>query len=428
VRSTQRDLRTLGFVLGLGIAAAGCATSETANDRVSPEMPMWYHRPANVMQVLVQRSLTAGGRTQGEDWERGRTELDPAHGRIFLGTSDRGFYALRAGDGSTIWRFETLGVVQSEPLYDAELDVVYFGSHDGALYAVRAYDGTLLWRFFSGAEVARRPVKNGEMLYFANGADQLFAVDRRTGQKKWIAHRTSALGMEIAGYAGPTLANGKVYMAYSDGHVVAYDARDGTERWTPVDLSAEAEQNAPAGEAPRYLDVDTTPVADEIAGSGNVIYVASYAGGVYALDAETGSRVWVNDQARGVTDLVLFHEPAHPPNPNGPDRGGPNVPARKLLLASSGTTGLWGLDPTTGKMVWRNDVPEGGVTAPVQVAGALLVGTTRYGIFLLAPRNGRVIDGFDMGTGVAQTPSAFGNRAFAMTNAGTLLGIQIDPP
>ncbi|WP_394849885.1 PQQ-binding-like beta-propeller repeat protein [Pendulispora brunnea] len=420
--------RTALAAFGLLAMGAGCATSETANDRVSPEVPLWYRRPANTMSVLLKRSLTATGRTTGEDWERGRTEIDAAHGRIFLGTADRGFYALRAGDGSTIWRFETLGVVQCESLYDPELDLVYFGSHDGALYAVRAFDGSLVWRYFTGAEVARRPVRNGEMLYFANGADQLFAVDRRTGKRKWQAQRTSALGMEIAGYAGPALANGKVYLAYSDGHVVAYDARDGSEKWTPVDLSAEAEQNTSAGEVPRYLDVDTTPVPNEIPGSGNVVYVASYAGGVFALDAETGSRVWVNDQARGVTDLTLFNEPAHAPDPNGPDRDGPTVPARKLLLASSGTTGLWGLDPATGKMVWRNDVPEGGVTAPVQVAGALLVGTTRYGLFLLSPRNGRVIDGFDMGTGVAQTPAAFGNRAYAMTNVGTLLGIQIDPP
>ncbi|WP_394829097.1 PQQ-binding-like beta-propeller repeat protein [Pendulispora albinea] len=418
----------LSVVLGLGATGAGCATADTANDRISPEVPLWYHRPANLMSVLVKRTVTAAGRTTGEDWERGRTEIDARHGRIFLGTADHGFYALRAGDGSTIWRFETLGVVQCEPLYDPELDIVYFGSHDGALYAVRAFDGSLVWRFFSGAEISRRPVKYGDNLYFANGADQLFAVDRRTGKKKWQAHRTSALGMEIAGYSGPAAAFGKVYLAYSDGHVVAYDARDGTERWTPVDLSAEAEQSSPSGEAPRYLDVDTTPVPDEIPGSGNVVYVASYAGGVFALDAESGARVWSNDQARGVTDLVLFSEPAHAPHPNGPDRDGPTVPARKLLLASSGTTGLWGLEPGTGKMVWRNDVPEGGVTAPVQIDGALLVGTTRYGLFLLSPRNGRVIDGFNMTTGFAQTPSAFGHRAYAMTNAGTLFGLQIEPP
>ena len=302
------------------LTAAGCATTESANDRISPEMPMWFNRPGNVMTLTVRRALTAGGRTVGEDYERGRAEIDPVHDRVFIGSADRGLYALRAGDGSTVWRFETLGVVQSEPLYDAEHDTVYFGSNDGALYAVRAFDGSLLWRFFTGAEVARRPVLSGEMLYFANAADQLFAVDRRTGKQHWRAHRTPALGMEIAGYAGPSLANGVLFMAYSDGHVAAYDARDGSEKWAPVDLSAEAEQSV-AG-VPRYLDVDTTPVPDELAGVGKGVYVASYAGGGHALDAETGSRIWANDQARGVTDLTLWSEPAHRPSEDGPDRGG----------------------------------------------------------------------------------------------------------
>jgi outer membrane protein assembly factor BamB len=233
--------------------------------------------------------------------------------------------------------------------------------------------------------------------------------------------------MEISGYAGPAYdpAYGLVFMAYSDGHVIAYDARDGSEKWTPVDLSAEAE--AAGGEAPRYLDVDTTPILDEHP-QGHVVYVSSYAGGVYALDALSGGRVWSNDKAVGVTELMLFREPAHKPNPNGPDKGGPVEPARKILIASSATTGLQGMDPFTGRILWRDKVPEGGITAPVQVAGAILVGTTRYGLFLMSPRNGKVIDGLDLGTGFAGTPGAFGGRAYAMTNAGTLLGVAIAPP
>ena len=66
--------------------------------------------------------------------------------------------------------------------------------------------------------------------------------------------------------------------------------------------------------------------------------------------------------------------------------------------------------------------------APVAVAGAILVGTSRYGLFLMSPRNGRVIDGIDLNTGFAQTPAAFGGRAYAMTNAGTFLGIAVAPP
>jgi outer membrane protein assembly factor BamB len=419
------------WVVGCGLlaGAAACSTLETGNDRVNPERPLWFNRPAGAMHLLFLRGLTADSQVVGEASEQGRAEIDPGRGRIFVGSSDHGLYALRAANGSTIWRYETLQAVQSEPLYDAELDLVYFGSNDGALYALHAADGRLVWRFDSGAEVTRKAVLDGETLYFANGADNLFAIERRTGRRVWQTHRTPALGMEIAGHAGPAVDHDAVFFAYSDGHVGAYDRKDGSERWTPVDLSAESEQGL-GGESLRYLDVDTTPLPDDLGPLGRVIFVASYEGGVYALDEERGVPVWKNDKAVGVTGLTMWHEPAHRAAPGSPSyvSDGPPVPAQEILFASSGESGLWALEPATGKMIWRVPIPEGGITAPVAVAGALLVGTTQYGAFLLSPVNGRPIDGIDLGTGFSQTPAAFGDRAYLLSNGGTIVGLEVVPP
>ncbi|HSY22676.1 MAG TPA: PQQ-binding-like beta-propeller repeat protein [Polyangiaceae bacterium] len=425
-------LRAITAVLGLSAslgAATGCASVETGDDRVNPAMPLWFHRPSGAMQVLYTRPLTIDSRASGEPVERGRAEIDAAHGRVFVGTSDHGLYALRAGGGSSIWRFETLGSVQCEPLYDAELDVVYFGSNDGSLYAVNASDGRLVWRYDSGAEVSRRPVLRGETLYFANGADNLFAIQRRTGATLWRIHRTPALGMEISGYAGPAVDGRSVFIAFSDGHVGAYDMADGSERWPPLDLAAEAEQSV-GPDALKYLDADTTPVPADLGAAGRVVFVASYTGGVVAIDQERGVPVWRDETVTGVTDLMLWREPAHAPRPGTPEYvpGGPPVPLRELLLASSGSSGLWALEPATGKTVWRDPVPEGGVTAPAALSGALLVGTTRYGAFLLSPLDGRPIDGIDLGSGFSETPATIGNRGFLLTNGGTLVAIQVTGP
>ncbi len=348
--------------------------------------------------------------------------IDAPHRRVFVGSSDHGLYALRAEDGSTIWRFETLASVQCEPLYDAAEDVVYFGSNDGALYKVAALDGTMLWRFNTNAEVARRPVMRGGVLYLVNANDTLIAIDAASGKLKWHQHRTPAFGMEVAGYAGPALGRDKVYAAFSDGTVQAYSLEDGSEQWPTVDLAADAEQ-ASGGDVPRYLDVDTTPLLDHHA-TGTVVYVASYAAGLFALDAENGTRVWVNDKPLGVAHLVLWEQPAHPPR----DGDGPVVGANKLLLASSGLTGLWAIDPSDGHTVWRRNLPEGGMTAPVPIQGALLVGTTRYGLFLFSPLDGGLIDGIQTGNGFAMTPAAYGRRAFVVSNGGTLVGLSVEPP
>ncbi len=150
----------LGVLACQLLGTVGCASLEASDDRVNPQKPLWYQRPSGAMNVLFLRRLTAPGRVTGEPYERGRAEIDPRHGRLFVGTSDHGLYALRANDGSSIWRFETLGSVQSEPLYDPELDVVYFGSNDGALYAVHAADGRLVWRFERRRDRARKPVRS----------------------------------------------------------------------------------------------------------------------------------------------------------------------------------------------------------------------------------------------------------------------------
>jgi outer membrane protein assembly factor BamB len=272
----------------------------------------------------------------------------------------------------------------------------------------------------TNAEVSRRPVLEGGLLYVMNANDTLLALEPATGKLRWHQHRSPAMGMEVAGYSGPAYWRGKVFAGFSDGTVAAFDGVTGAERWAPVDLAAEVE--AATGEAPQYLDVDTTPVVESIE-AGPAVFVGSYAGGIFALDAETGSQIWANPGVKGVTEVTLWKQDAHA----GRD-GEPPSPARKLLLAASGTTGLWALEPDTGAEVWRQTLPHGGFSAPVAIQGALLVSASRLGVFLLSPLGGELIDGIHMVDGSAMTPAAAGSHAYVLTNGGTLLSLQVAAP
>ncbi len=402
----------------LALALSACSSLRSG---ANPELPLWKYRPSGSLSVVYKRAIVAEARRVGEPYERGQPELDIVHRRIFVGSSDRGLYAVRAENGEVVWRYETLGFVQCAPLYDPREDVVYFGSNDGALYKVHADTGELIWRFSTNAEVSQRPVLAGSVLYVVNANDTVLALETGTGKLIWSQHRTPALGMEVAGYSGPLLWRNKVYVGFSDGSVTAFDAKSGDEVWEPVDLTAEVEQSL--GDLPTYFDVDTTPVADVIE-TGPVVYVGSYTGGVWALDADTGTQVWSNNAVESVSDLVLWRQPAHAPR----DGIGPEIPERKYLLASSGTTGLWALDPETGRDVWRRPLPEGGVSAPVPINGALLVNTTKLGIFLLSPIDGSIIDGIHLTDGSSHTPAAYGNRAFVVSNSGDLFSLYIAKP
>jgi outer membrane protein assembly factor BamB len=201
---------------------------------------------------------------------------------------------------------------------------------------------------------------------------------------------------------------------------VALGTSNGKEVWS-YDLAAEAE--ASGGDEPlRYLDADATPVLARTRDA-FAVFVAGYEGGVFALDTETGSLLWRREEARGTTELTLWEEPAHAPRD-----GGPRVPARRMLLAASGTTGLWALALDDGRPLWRQPLPEGGISRPLAWSGALFLSTTRYGLFLLSPRDGSVIDGIDTGNGFAMTPAVHGQRAFVMSNRGTLFSFRLDGP
>lgn len=395
----------------------GCLGCEQLGSIASPEVPLWVHHPGAALTVEGRRDLSIKQLDVGEAYERAVAEIDPPHQRIFIGSSDHGLYALSATSLSTLWRFESGGAVQSKPLYVTVDDAVYFGSNDGAVYKLRAGDGKMLWRFASNAEIIRPPVLAGRTLYFVNANDTLVAVDADTGKLRWFRQRTPAFGMEIAGYAGPTVHGGLVYAAFSDGVVMAYRLDDGSEAWgAPVDLTAEAEQSG-NGEELRYLDVDTTPLWAKV-GSEELLIVASYEGGLFALDAKSGSQMWRNDTAKGVTDLTLWQGHVRP---NDPD-------LRQVLVASSGLTGLWGINPADGTEIWRRELPAGGVTGAEPWAGALLIGTTRYGMFLVHPLDGAIMDGIAAGGSFAATPAAYGLHAFALSNEGILLQLGIEPP
>lgn len=413
-----RTLLALATVAAAPLLTA-CAKRENA---VNPANPMWLRRPGWALTLSFRKPLVAEQMLSAKAGiEKSIPGIDATHGRVFVGTTDHGLYAIRAADGSVIWRFQTAGAVQSEPLYDAQRDVVYFGSDDDGMYCVRASDGSLVWRYRTGAEVQKRPVlvtRDGgrSILVFDNAADGVFAVDADTGKTKWKHLRTPALGLEIAGHAGVAYQAERIYAAFSTGRVVAYDVETGKERWPEVDLSsvgspAEAEQQ-------QYFDVDSTPVV-----AGDRVFVANVATGVFALDATAGVTVWRRPEAEGVSWLSYWSEPAHTDATSGAE-----VPARELVIAGSGTTGLWALDPKSGEVRWRREGPRGTLGHPVPIAGALLVTSSKLGMFLFEPQQGLVIDGIDPGTGFAAGAGAYGHRAFVLTNGGVLLGLEVVPP
>jgi outer membrane protein assembly factor BamB len=111
-------------------------------------------------------------------------------------------------------------------------------------------------------------------------------------------------------YASPVVSDGKVYLVSPVGHMYAFDALTGATVWVSEEQGLSTLGSAAVGHGLVFVslngiiayDADTGEVVwHALAGQhvrasqtlkGNVLYVATFEGQLYALDAGTGNVLW----------------------------------------------------------------------------------------------------------------------------------------
>ncbi len=154
-------------------------------------------------------------------------------------------YALKASDGSVIWRAQIADMNSTVPtLLD---QVIYLGSSDGVVSALNTSDGKLIWHaqvgqagtaIGSGTSIAA-VVDGSVYLAFPQGFAALHVAD---GSLKWQYQASGALSVTA-------VTNGVVYASSRDSdttnaghnHIYALNASDGSVIWRydpPTEFSA----------------------------------------------------------------------------------------------------------------------------------------------------------------------------------------------
>lgn len=141
----------------------GPAYGQTVDSRAglgAEDWPTYRHDAA--------RSGTAASKVGSELTQGWRTELGGnltspvvANGRVFLASTDEHIlYALHAETGQLLWQHSFDARIDSPPtVYEG---LVLTGCHDGSVVALRAADGSLVWRFLAGPE-KRMIVSRGQL-------------------------------------------------------------------------------------------------------------------------------------------------------------------------------------------------------------------------------------------------------------------------
>lgn len=342
--------------------------------------------PRGVFNLLWQRKLVKHGflSFRPQEWASGVID---GQGRLYIGSSAGQFMALEAGSGKLLWSVKTQGAISSRPHLDAKSGMLYFGGDDGRMYAVDAKRGTVKWKYGTQGTINREPVLAEGFVLFATSEGRIYALDAATGKWRWQYERELPEGFTIQGYAGVAVKGSTAYTGFADGTLVALKVFSGDVVWT----------RSLTGGKSQFVDVDTTPVI-----VGDLLLAASYASGVYAISADTGSVRWQHP-VEGATAVAIH---------------------RDRVFFAAPEVGVVALD-MSGRLIWRQSVPKGVPSVPVAEGPYLFLTGTETGLFAVAASDGSLLQYFDPGHGISAPPAVGAGYLSTLSNQGRLYVFRI---
>ncbi len=262
---------------------------------------------------------------------------DAAEGRVVVGSSDKNIYCLDARTGTVAWKVSTgAPVVAAMTIRDG---VVYAGASDGIFRAIELSSGKVKWEFSSvGGFVETKPLVYEGKVIFGAWDTFLYALNASDGTLawKWTNGNTGVLFSPAACW--PVAANGKIFIVGPDRFMTAIDAQTGNTFWR----------------SKRYQVRECVGISKD----GERVYARCMTDTVVAFStaAPTQTGVWVSACGYGY-DI----------DPSMPIEHGGQV----MFGTKNGL--VYGLDATTGKVLWVHRVGVTVVSTPVIVDGHRLL-------------------------------------------------------
>ena len=121
----------------------------------------------------------------GSDRNQVKGTIPTYDGSAFTGSWDGNFYRLDLEDGTEQWRFETDGIVMSNPGIDPETNIVYTGSADNYVYALDCDTGDQRWARNVGGTVLGSITVTADAVLVGSYDTHLYCLEKDTGAVRW---------------------------------------------------------------------------------------------------------------------------------------------------------------------------------------------------------------------------------------------------
>ena len=319
-------------------------------------------------------SMVCAGSAHAGDWRM--FHHDMLHGG---GTAETAIGAGTAGSLHQVWSFSAGSAINSSPAIAKNAatgkTVAYFGTLGGAVKAVDTATQTELWSFQTGAKVNSSPAVIDNTVYVGSADDHFYALNATTGAmicSHTVTGRIESSPVVADPGSGPTVFFGDEGATGADdgGNMWAIDATTCALRWRYHAWGA------PPGSQPLVGEWSPVAYAETAAGVPLVLFGGgSPEGAVYALNANTGKRVWRFQTKQFAADQDVGA---------GPTIGLPGrlFPSGAVFVSGKDNM-VYALNLATGHRIWRfsirADEPDSYQTGAPRTTASLVAGRLYLG-------------------------------------------------
>ena len=315
---------------------------------------------------------------------------------VIAASDDFHLYTFRKSNGDQRWRllFEGQKIRTAPAIRDS---LIYVATDGGVVHALEDFGNSADERWQKVLDVEGKrltPIDGinmlGETLFLSanNAADQYFvALKRGNGEYQFSPVRIEgnslrypAIGYQLAYVGGQT--------------VTAIDVHDGTIVWRQDQIPDEADRINNVTAPPVYSSPGVAALSE--------LYVADSSGAIYALDANTGRKLWRQTSSDVTTGLAV----------------GPS------MLFASGENFLKAVSRENGEERWRLSIGSRIVAGPFVSGESLLIVTNAGNVELRNTSNGEPSYSLVIGTNVLQAPAIAVPYIFIPSSGKTLRAIK----
>lgn len=221
--------------------------------------------------------------------------------------------------GRQIWRIDSnlqvsAGVGSGDGL-------VIIGGDKGEVQAF-GEDGKLRWKAVVSSEVLGVPQVSEGVVVVRSGDGHIAGLSVAEGKSLWMYERSTP-ALVVRSHAGVTVRRGVAYAGFAGGKLVALKVSDGSMLW-------EATVSQPRGntELERISDITSNPVVNDAQ-----VCAIAFQGNLACFEASQGSSLW-NRQLNSDKGLFIL---------------------RKNLFMSDAKGAVLALDKDSGSALWKND-------------------------------------------------------------------------